>query len=80
LRGARANPILKGMASTDSVLDPVQLARAKALLARPERPQRMWPVVAAAAFLAVSALAFATAMILAPPLTHEHVAPRRGAV
>ncbi|HZZ66990.1 MAG TPA: hypothetical protein VFE18_02350 [Phenylobacterium sp.] len=74
-----ASPILVAMASTDSVLDPDQLARAKALLGRPERPQRMWPVLAAAAFLAVSALAFATAMILAPPLTHEHVAHRRGA-
>ena len=68
------------MASTDSVLDRDQLARARALLVRPERPQRMWPVLAAAAFLAVSALAFATAMILAPPLTSQHVAHQRGAV
>ena len=68
------------MATTDSVLDPDQLARARALLARPERPQRMWPVLAAAAFLAISALAFATAMILAPPLTSQHVAHQRGAV
>ena len=68
------------MATTDSVLDPDQLARARALLARPERPPRMWPVLAAAAFLAISALAFATAMILAPPLTSQHVAHQRGAV
>ncbi len=68
------------MASIDSVLDPDQLARARALLVRPARPQRMWPVLAAAAFLAVSALAFATAMILAPPLTSQHVAHQRGAV
>ena len=67
------------MATPDSVLDPAQLARARALLARPERPQRMWPVLAAAALLAVSALAFATAMILAPPLTSQHVAHPRSA-
>ena len=67
------------MAPSDSVLDPDQLARARVLLVRPERPQRMWPVLAAAALLALSALAFATAMILAPPLTSEHVAHQRGA-
>jgi len=39
----------------------------------------MWPAIAAAGLLAVSALAFATAMILAPPLTSEHVATARGA-
>jgi hypothetical protein len=79
LRDAVSALILKPMASTDSALDPAQLARARALLVRPERPQRMWPVLAAAAFLAVSALAFATAMILAPPLTSQHVAHQRGA-
>jgi hypothetical protein len=79
LRDAARGPILQRMATTDSVLDPDQIARARALLARPERPQRIWPVLAAAAFLAVSALAFATAMILAPPLTSEHVAHARGA-
>jgi hypothetical protein len=66
------------MATFDSVLDPEQMARARALLAPAERPERMWPVVAAAALLAISALAFATAMIMAPPLTSEHVAVERG--
>ncbi len=67
------------MSNPLSALDPEAMARAKALLKRPARPQRMWPVLSAAAFLALSALAFATAMILAPPLTHEHVAKARGA-
>jgi hypothetical protein len=64
---------MPGMAETASALDPVAVARARALLVRPPRRQRTWPVLAAAAFMAVSALAFATAMILAPPLTHQHV-------
>ena len=80
MRDAASRLILRTMATTDSVLDPDQLARARALLARPERPQRMWPVLAAAAFLAVSALAFATAMIVAPPLTSQHVAHQRAAI
>jgi len=67
------------MPPTDSALDSDQMARARALLARPQRPARTWPVLAAAAVLAVSALAFATAMIVAPPLTSQHVAHQRGA-
>ena len=66
------------MATFDSVLDPEQMARARALISPPKRPERMWPVVGAAALLAISALTFATAMILAPPLTSEHVAVERG--
>ena len=50
------------------------MARARALLEPPRRPERVWPVLGAAALLAVSALTFATAMILAPPLTSEHTA------
>ena len=61
------------------MIDPDAMARARTLLLRPVRPQKMWPVLAAAAFLAGSALAFATAMILAPPITSEHVAHERGA-
>ena len=72
--------ILRAMAETASTLDPIALARVRVLLARPKRPQRIWPVLAAAAALAVSALAFATAMILAPPLHMEHVAHARGAI
>jgi hypothetical protein len=60
------------MASPSSALDPDAMAQARALLERPKRPERMWPVLGAAGLLAVSTLAFATAMILAPPLTREH--------
>ena len=65
------------MTATDSALDAEQIARARALLDPPKRPERMWPVLGAAALLAVSALTFATAMILAPPLASEHVAQQR---
>jgi hypothetical protein len=67
------------MATSSSTLDPDAIARARALLERPERKERIWPVLGAAGFLAVSALVFATAMIMAPPLTSEHVAADRGA-
>lgn len=59
------------MAASDSALDAEAVARARALLAPPVRPQRMWPVLSAAVFLALSALAFATAMVLAPPVVTE---------
>lgn len=62
------------MAANDSALDADALVRARRLLAPPERPERLWPAVAAAGLLAVSALAFATAMVLAPPLI-THPAP-----
>ena len=62
------------MSAADSALDPVEIARARALIARPVRKERIWPVLGAAAFLAFSAIAFATAMITAPPLTREHAA------
>jgi hypothetical protein len=55
------------------------MMRAKSLLERPEARQRLWPALGAAVFLALSALAFATAMLMAPPLVSEHVAPARGA-
>ena len=67
------------MPPADSALNADQIARARALLVPRKPPQRMWPVLVAAAFLAVSALAFATAMILAPPLVSEHVAHQRDA-
>ncbi|MDB5464076.1 MAG: hypothetical protein JWP28_2571 [Phenylobacterium sp.] len=79
MRDPASGPILKPMPPADSALDADEIARARGLLVRRKRPQRMWPVLAAAAFLAVSALAFATAMILAPPLVSEHVAHQRGA-
>jgi hypothetical protein len=56
-----------------SALDADAFARARALLEAPRRKERLWPVLAAAALLAVSALAFATAMIMAPPVVSSHV-------
>jgi len=67
------------MTSPFSALDPDALALARSLVERPRRRERMWPVLAAAGLLAVSALAFATAMIVAPPLVSEHVVPQRAA-
>jgi hypothetical protein len=69
----------RAMLGRSSALDPDAMARARALLARPRRPARMWPVLAAAALLAISALGFATAMLLAPPLIVEHVTAQRAA-
>ena len=62
------------MTTAPCALDAAEIARARALLKPAKRPQRIWPVLIAAAFLASSALAFATAMILAPPLVSQHVA------
>jgi hypothetical protein len=67
------------MAAADSALDPDQMACARELLAPRERPERMWPVLGAAALLAASALVFAAAMIAAPPLTSQHTAQRHAA-
>jgi hypothetical protein len=61
------------MAMTDSALNPEETARIRALLAPKAKKERMWPVLAAALLAAFSALAFATAMILAPPVTSQHV-------
>jgi hypothetical protein len=61
------------MANNDSALDPAAMGRIRALLAPRRRRERMWPVLAAALLAAVSALAFATAMIMAPPVVSEHV-------
>ncbi len=57
----------------DSALNAAELARARALLTKPVRPARMWPVLAAAAGCAAASLLFATAMVMAPPLTTQHV-------
>jgi len=61
------------MTSPHSALDAQEIARARALLGPVKIRQSIWPVLAAAACLAVSALAFATAMVLAPPLVSQHV-------
>jgi len=44
------------------------------LLGPPARRDPIWPALAAATALAVSSLAFAVVMILAPPVRTEHVA------
>lgn len=61
------------MSFTESALDPESMARARTLLETPVPRERIWPVLGAAALLAISALAFATAMIMAPPVISEHV-------
>lgn len=66
------------MPTADSALDANEIARARALLTPFKPTQRIWPVLCAAAFLAVSALGFATAMVLAPPLVSQHVAKSAG--
>jgi hypothetical protein len=62
------------MAATPSALDKDALTRARTLLDPPVRRERIWPVLAAAGLFAISALAFATAMVMAPPLILEHPA------
>jgi len=45
------------------------MTRARTYLDAPPPPRRVWPVLAAAGFFAFSSMVFATAAILAPPLT-----------
>ena len=61
------------MATNDSALDADAISRARALVTPEVARSSMWPVLGAAAFFAVSALAFATAMVVAPPVVTEHV-------
>jgi hypothetical protein len=61
------------MAMTDSALKPEETARIRVLLTPRRKKERMWPVLGAALLAAISALAFATAMILAPPVVSQHV-------
>jgi hypothetical protein len=65
--------MLQAMAMNDSALDPAATARIRALLNPLKKRERMWPVLGAAFLAAISALAFATAMIMAPPVVSEHV-------
>jgi thioredoxin reductase (NADPH) len=51
--------MLTGMDLADSTLDTAALAYARALLRKPARRQKMGPVLAAAAFAALSAVTFA---------------------
>lgn len=61
------------MAVADSAIDREALAYARGLLKPPAPRENLWGVIAAAAFAAVSALAFATVMILAPPVTSSRL-------
>ena len=69
--------MLDGMDPTDSALDTAALAYARALLRTPARRQKMAPVLAAAAFAALSALTFATVMVMAPPAVTQHLPAER---
>ncbi|MDP1642633.1 MAG: hypothetical protein Q8L59_10655 [Phenylobacterium sp.] len=62
------------MSLTDSALDSDAIAQARSLLAPAVKKERLWPVVAAAAFAAVAALALAGAMITAPPVVSQPMA------
>jgi hypothetical protein len=53
--------------SETSLAEALDQARRK--LRPPVQTEHAWPAIAAAAFFAVAALAFAAASILAPPLT-----------
>jgi hypothetical protein len=65
------------MAISGAALDREAMARARELVQPPAPKTRMWPALAAAFALAVSALIFATAMLAEPPLTSEHPAQAR---
>ena len=69
--------MLDGMDPADSALDTAALAYARALLRTPARRQKMAPVLAAAAFAALSALTFATVMVMAPPAVTQHLPAER---
>ena len=62
------------MASTDSVLDREALAYARGLLKAPIERENLLGALGAALFAAVSALAFAVAMVMAPPVTTSKLA------
>jgi hypothetical protein len=71
--GTDSGDLAAQMSFTESALDPEAMTRARTLLETPKPRERLWPVLGAAALLALSALAFATAMIMAPPVISEHV-------
>jgi hypothetical protein len=55
------------------VLQADAMGRARALLEPPRRRDPMWPALLAATALALTSVVFATVMVLAPPVTKEHV-------
>ena len=71
--------MLKRMDLSDSCLDSVAIGRVRALLRPPTRRERVWPTVAAAWFAAISALAFAVAMVMAPPTLSRPI-PSAGSI
>ena len=62
------------MAHADSVLDHEALAYARVLLKAPVERENLVGALSAALFAAVSALAFAVAMVMAPPVTTSKLA------
>ena len=60
------------MSLHDSALDVDAVIRLRHLVRKRRRVERTWPMVVAALLLAVAAVVFATAMILAPPVVSEH--------
>ena len=60
------------MPGHDSILDGAAIAEARALLSAPRPAERLWPVLVAAAALTLASLAFAAAMVVAPPVTTQH--------
>ncbi len=54
------------------------MARARAYLSHAEPAPRVWPVLAAAGFFAVSSMVFATAAVMAPSPDLSHAAAVRG--
>lgn len=58
----------------DSALDREALAYARALLKPPLPRENLWAVLASALFCAAAALAFAFAMVIAPPAVTSHLA------
>ena len=67
------------MDATDSCLDSAAMGRARALVRAPTPRERVWPTLAAAGFAAVSAMAFAVAMVMAPPTLTSHI-PTDGSI
>lgn len=61
----------------DPGLDSAKMKRIRGLLKTPVDKDRAWPALCAAAFAASTALALATAMVIAPPVTTTHVVERQ---
>ena len=71
---ARAKRDAERMRLSDSTLDMAALDEARVLLTPPPRREPLWPALVAAIALALTSVAFATAMVLAPAVQTEHVA------